>query len=319
MAILFDLPTQDMIDRNKKIKVLSVPPGLQDIGEFDHDLPKEFYLNQGFKEVTIGIAPEQIHSIGRNLQAQRKQYGLKHRVTSTIHAAMGDTLSRVAIEISRNDSSFKLWDCAQAIVTLSRTKLGKNLIFVGSKNETINALVEVIQMKSQWTDYMEEVLNLITIRNGNTNDNEQAESPRHRQLTQSHYPFRICDVVLPQCNTGFVYMLLSITRPTYSYIGETNCIRSRLDQHNSGYGSSSTHPAYLRPFGVLAFICGFNGEKPLRRYVEQKWKERRDDLIRNGINDYRQWARVGNEVIENLNEQELNTDRSELRLILMFR
>ena len=318
MAILFDLPSQDMIDRNKKIKVLAVPPGLQDVGDFNHDIPKEFYLNQGFKEVTIGIAPERIHSIGRNLQAQRKQYGLKHRVTSTIHAAMGDTLSRVAIEISRNDSSFRLWDCAQAIVTLSRTKLGKNLIFVGSKNETINALVELIQMKSQWTDYMEEVLSLITIRNENINDNE-AENPRHRQLTQSHYPFRICDVVLPQCNTGFVYMLLSIVRPTYSYIGETKCIRSRLEQHNSGHGSSSTEPAYLRPFGVLAFICGFNGEKPLRRYVEKKWKERRDDLIRDGINDYRQWARVGNEVIENLNQQELNTEKSELRLILMFR
>ena len=114
-------------------------------------------------------------------------------------------------------------------------------------------------------------------------------------------------------------MLLSIVRPTYSYIGETKCIRSRLEQHNSGHGSSSTEPAYLRPFGVLAFICGFNGEKPLRRYVEKKWKERRDDLIRDGINDYRQWARVGNEVIENLNQQELNTEKSELRLILMFR
>ena len=110
--------------------MLAVPPGLQDVGDFNHDIPKEIYLNQGFKEVTIGIAPERIHNIGRNLQAQRKQYGLKHRVTSTIHVAMGDTLSRVPIEISRNDSSFKLWDCTQAIVTLSRTKLGKNLIFL---------------------------------------------------------------------------------------------------------------------------------------------------------------------------------------------
>ena len=47
---------------------------------------------------------------------------------------MDDTLSHVAIEISKSNSSFALWDCAQAIVTLSRTKHGKNRIFVGVQN-----------------------------------------------------------------------------------------------------------------------------------------------------------------------------------------
>ena len=76
------------------------------------------------------MAPERTISIGHNTQAQRRQYGLKHRVTSTIHAAMGDTLSHVAIEISKSNSSFALWDCAQAIVTLSRTNFEKNLIYL---------------------------------------------------------------------------------------------------------------------------------------------------------------------------------------------
>ena len=67
----------------------------------------------------VGLAPENTQSIGRNIQAERKQYGLKHRVTSTIHAAMGDTLVRVAIEVQRNDLNYKLWDKAQAIVALS--------------------------------------------------------------------------------------------------------------------------------------------------------------------------------------------------------
>ncbi len=235
---------------------------------------------------------------------------------------MGDTLSRVAIEISRDNNSFKLWDCAQAIVTLSRTKLGKNLIFVGDKTETIAALIELIQMKSQWTDYMEEVLRMITLRNENetqNNEEENDDNQQLQQLSQRHYPFRICDVVLPQCNTGFVYMLSSIKRPTYSYIGETNCLRDRLKQHNSGYGSLSTEPSYLRPFAVMAFICGFNGEKNLRRFIEQKWKEKRDSLVQNGINDIRRWAHCGNEVIDNLDETAFNTEKSELRLILLFR
>ena len=177
-------------------------------------------------------------------------------------------------------------------------------------------MAQLIQMKSQWTDYMEEVLKLITLHPQNNNENQPQ---RQRQLSQLHYPFRICDLPLPQCNTGFVYFLVSIRRQTYSYIGETNCIRERLKQHNSGYGSSSTEPSYLRPFAVIAYICGFNGERTLRRHIEQKWKERRDILIQNGINDPRQWARSGNDIIEDIDVDYFAIERSELRLVLLFR
>ena len=166
----------------------------------------------------------------------------------------------MAIEISRNKSSFELWDCAQAIVTLSRTKLGKNIIFVGDQNDTIEALSELIKLRTQWTDYMEEILNLITIYD-TVNDDTNQVIVNQRSLSQQTYPFRICDVPLPQCNTGFVYMLISIKRKTCTYIGETDCIRRRLNQHNSGYGSSFTERSYLRPFGVMAYICGFDGQK----------------------------------------------------------
>ena len=54
--------------------------------------------------MSVWIVPQRIQSVGRNIQAQRKQYGLKHRVTSTIHPAMGDTLRRVATKIS-NDAT----------------------------------------------------------------------------------------------------------------------------------------------------------------------------------------------------------------------
>ena len=322
MALLFDLPSQDNINRNKKINILAAPPGLQDIEDWDETLPKEYYLNQGYTEVKIGIAPERTQSVGRDLQAQRKQYGLKHRVTSTIHAAMGDTLSRVAIEISRSNSSFKLWDCAQAIVTLSRTKIGRNLILVGDKNESIESLATLIQMRSQWTDYMEEVLNLITIRPSSEeveNNHGEDNNETRRLFTHQTFPFRLCNISLPQCRTGFVYFLSSVRRQTYTYIGETICIRQRLKQHNSGFGSTSTTSSHLRPFAVMAYICGFNGNKTLRCFVEHKWKQRRDQLIINGINDPRQWARCGNDVIDNLNEDDFNIEKSELRLILLFR
>ena len=315
MAVLYDLPDQDYIDKNKSIKILAAPPGIQDINDFDINLSKEFYLNKGYKEVRIKLAPERTIEIGHNIQSQRQQYGLKHRVTSTIHAAMGDTLSQVAIEISRNKSSFSLWDCAQAIVTLSRTKLGKNIIFVGDENETVEALCELIQKKTQWTDYMEDVIKLITLE---SEENEN-EDQNQRQLTQKSYPFRICDFPLPQCNTGFVYMLTSIKRPSYAYVGETECLRRKLKEHNSGYNSCSTEPSYLRPFAVMAYICGFDGKNTLRQYIKQKWEDRRNELVNNGVNDLREWARCGNDVIQNTNEASFNIERQDLRLILLFK
>ena len=309
MAILIELPLQDDLDRHKKINILAAPPGIHDI-EFDPTMVKEEYLIKGFKEVKVGLAPETTQSIGRNIQAERKQYGLKHRVTSTIHAAMGDTLVRVAIEVQRNNPNYKLWDKAQAIVALSRTKLGKNVIFVGDKNETILSLVDLIKRKSHWTDYMEQVLRLITLN--------LDEIDIVRTMTQNTFPFRICDITLPQCNTGFVYFLISIRRQNYAYIGQTICLRNRIQQHNSGSGASSTEPSYLRPFAVMAYICGFDGRRPLREYIERKWKERRDELIMSGIEDPKQWARCGADVISSVNEHDFNIEKSDLRLVLLF-
>ena len=40
-----------------------------------------------------------------DVQAQRRQYGLKHHVTSTIHASMGDTLNKVALQISSKEKT----------------------------------------------------------------------------------------------------------------------------------------------------------------------------------------------------------------------
>ena len=57
---------------------------------------------------------------------------------------MGDTLHSVATEISMKNNQFKLWDKGQAVVLMSRTNFGKDLIFVGDKNDTIKALVNLI-------------------------------------------------------------------------------------------------------------------------------------------------------------------------------
>ena len=118
---------------------MKTPLGLREIA-YDPLLSKQAYLERGFVEVEVGTAPEQTQYLPGSMQAKRKQYGLKHHVTSTIHAAMGDTLSSMATEISCNNSNFKMWDKGQMIVILSQTRLAKDTIFVGNKNDTLNAL-----------------------------------------------------------------------------------------------------------------------------------------------------------------------------------
>ena len=54
-----------------------------------------------------------------------------------------------------------------------------------------------------------------------------------------------------------------------------------------------TAPAsYLHPFALISFVSGFGGTRreDLRYYIEQKWKEKRDELIQQqGIDDFCEW------------------------------
>jgi len=105
----------------KKKKVLATPPRIKDI-EFNEDDTKQSFIDKGFIEVKLGVAPFRTQSLKNKIQAKRKQYGLRHQVTRTIHAAMGDTLISIAMEISLNDPQFRLWDKGKLVVILSRTK-----------------------------------------------------------------------------------------------------------------------------------------------------------------------------------------------------
>eukprot|EP00957_Ditylum_brightwellii_P174021 13249493-Ditylum_brightwellii.AAC.1 len=109
MALLFDLPSRKDVGNWKKIKVLVAPPGAKNISLNEERL-KQFYLDNGFVETLIGTAPQCIKMVGNNIQAQQKQYGLMHCVSSMIHAAMGDTPMNMATEVSKSDLIYRLWD-----------------------------------------------------------------------------------------------------------------------------------------------------------------------------------------------------------------
>ena len=66
-----------------------------------------------------------------DIQAQRKQYGFRHRSTSTIHVTIGDNLMKVNMEVSNENGMFKLANKSKVLVGCIRTRTRKNTIFVG--------------------------------------------------------------------------------------------------------------------------------------------------------------------------------------------
>ena len=311
-CFLYDVPEQNDLNDWKKIDVLMAPPGLKEI-IFDETKTKAQYISEGFYEVSLGTAPQRVQSLSHNFQGKRKQYGLKHNVSATIHAAMGDTLIKMATSISDSNTNLSVWEKGMLVVLLSRTKYAKDSIFVGSKTDTLAAFRNIITLKTQWSDYIEDILELVTI---NSNEGHG----RNRMLTPENYPFRICDIALPQCQSGFVYMLVSLRQRNFTYIGTTNCIRLRLQQHNSGNGAVDTAPVYLRPFALFAYVCGFGGgRRDLRYHIENKWKDKRDELAQSGVTDVCEWAICANTVINHVSNDFRTTAAESLSLVLLFK
>lgn len=268
--------------------------------------PKHVFEENRFEEISISTCPKYIIKVSSFTQAQRKQYGLRHRITGTIHSSMGDTYESLASEVSSSNPDYGLWDKGMLVVLISRTRDPKKTIFVGPKNDTIRTLKSVLMKRTMWTDYVESILNLITV-------NETDPIPA---LTPDEFPFRIADMSLPSTNSGIVYMLNSLRDRTYTYIGKTKNPRVRLYNHNAGFGSAGTEPIHLRPFAVMAYIAGFDGDDELMLSVERRWQEHRDTLMRQGVFDPRVWARAGTDVIKEYNERLDNS--IDLRMVLLF-
>ena len=89
-------------------------------------------------------------------------------------------------------------------------------------------------------------------------------------------------------------MLRSLINRHYSYIGKEKNIDKRIDAHIAASRSNETRLQALYPYGLFSFIRGFNGDNHLIYYIEENWKETRDNLISKGIQDPREFARRGN-------------------------
>ena len=98
---------------------------------------------------------------------------------------MGDTLAAVATSIYLHDHNYTIWNKGQLLVIIIPKILAKDTIFIGDKEETLDALVDLIQCRTQWTNYMEKILRVVTI-NGEDEINEELEMNK-RVLDQSSF------------------------------------------------------------------------------------------------------------------------------------
>ena len=163
----------------------------------------------------------------------------------------------MSILVSDTEKIFSLWDRGQLIVILSRTRIIQNTIFVGTKNETIIRFKVILDQITHWCDYIEEVMKII---NFTPNNNSESSA----SLNQSSFPFRICDISLPQDQNGSVYFLISQKYTSYVHNISTLCLRTTLRKYNvGGYSSGTDITMNLRPFVLIYYICGFRKDRQI--------------------------------------------------------
>ena len=296
LGLILQLPSQDDVDSFKNIQVMVAPPEIKEF-VFNGELNHQYYTDLGWKYENVGLSNQYEVYVNSGMKGQRKQYCLKHHVTSTVHSCQGDTLHKIVTEIKCSDKNYQIWEKGQVVVLVSRTKRAEDIIFVGNKSETIKCLTTAIQTKSQWMDYQAKLMALVDVRNDAHIVNTLPI------FNYDSFPFEIRSVRLPDCNTEFVYFMVSIKNRRKTYIGESLNIQDRFNTHQRGAGTIFTGETMNRPWAILAYICGFDGRKLWMKSVEDNWQRLRLSAINRGVCDPRELARTALHITNNSNNE----------------
>jgi len=267
LGILLDLPEPSHLQLWKPIPIMLAPVGVNNLPE--GEVTKNNLISNGWKEVKVGIAPEKEIRLYGRISAKRKQYGFKPRIAITVHKALGGDFGSVATSVvsSHDGDNCLLWLKEQVEVLISRTHDTKHLIFVGDPKETAQNLVQLLFKVSPFCSYMRHLVKQMTTKH-----------PTDCVIQPLKFlPYNVRDCILPAKRVGVVYLLLSLQDHNTTYIGETENMKKRLHQHNSGIGSIVTTPISLRPWHPIAFITGFDAnEVRERKEIEKLWHQRKN-------------------------------------------
>ena len=69
---------------------------------------------------------------------------------------------------------------------------------------------------------------------------------------------------------------------------------------------------------MFAYVCGFDGNRRLRKYFEKEWQHEVTVLIEQGVNCVIRWALVANKIIDRIKANHKFRDEQDLRLVMLF-
>ena len=318
LLIMLKVPSTETVQSKGTITLIASPVGVMTVPyKEDGGIPtKEELLSNDWKEVSVQTLPDRKQQcvISGSLRGIRHQYSLRHLGASTIHKVTGKTiLGKCATEIN---SGCLTWDKAQAVVLLSRTTKGKDTIIVGDRQYAINHLWNVICVGNQWTSYIEELLQRLSV-NGSGPTMPGQNIINYADL----YPYRTCDIILPRDTTGYVYMIASVKHPDRTYIGQTQDLCRRFYEHNKGYGAQGTEDPIHRPYFMVAFICGLSHmTESGRTALEERWKLHINNAIRaNRCRDLFSRVMQGERVVMDYNNNNRCVEGEKIRMIVTIR
>ena len=290
LALLLNVPTENDLAEKRAIEVYKGPSGVKHFPPAVDCTPQHL-RSLGWQPVLVPYDMTPSERIGKRLQARRTQYGLKPRVSSTIHACMGSTLPSIVTAVVAQPSmpyNFGLWEAAQVVVLLSRTRRADNIYFVGEQRRTITHLLEVLRgQQHRFLPYITSLLGKLCM------EDTSPITPVYRHPTK----FRPKDALMT--SSPGVYLIISTRQPHFLYIGESTNIGARLTEHNMCRGPPVTARQELIPFAMFAYVVGFRNKRERQRF-EQLWKvtaQRRRTLARNNNG----LVEIGRDLVESEN------------------
>ncbi len=216
---------------------------------------------------------------------------------TTISKAQGQTLSSgIAIEFSRQNAP---WCKDQVVVSTSRSEESSFTWIIGGKQYAIDLMCKLIQKPTEYTRMISDIVTMLTV-----NRNSSVQQPTFGIDLRNCFPFRSIHFDLPVDSNGFIYILYSVRDRRVTYTGETENLRRRIHDHNTGYGSSGTSPVTLRPWAIGAFITGPRlKDKRYRLYVEGLWRDKIRALGRTNVPTL-QRIEMAETIVRNLNDDD---------------
>jgi hypothetical protein len=226
------------------------------------DTNHESLLSAGWILIKVGKEPERRRALGQNgLSGFREQCGLKHRISSTIHAIMGSAAAFLVTQIGITEED-GLWEAAQVAVLLSRTHFAKDICFVGEAHVVAKALYEALLHGDQCSEFIDHVLkSLLT-----------SECGQFSLALEHHFPCQMKDWQLPKKGNLCCCFLLSLGNRTTTCIGQTGNLARRFDSHDSRMGGSkSTNRLHLKPWAIIGHVEGFDSSDEMQQF-EKQWQ-----------------------------------------------